>query len=195
MQKTFSLCVATSIALVSFAAPITLSSVAFAKVKNTMHPLPAIAIAPKPSPHPARLVIPAIGINAPIQGVGINPKGEMAVPDGASNAVGWYKYGTLPGEVGSAVLDAHVFAAFANLQYVKPGTDIYVINDDNSTLHFVVSTKKTYALGSLSPTLLFRPSQTPDLNLITCAGNLTKDHTTYDHRLIVYATLIPEHES
>ena len=37
---------------------------------------------------------------------------------GTTSQVGWYKYGTLPGAIGNAVLDAHVFAAFANINIV-----------------------------------------------------------------------------
>ena len=139
---------------------------------------------------PARLVIPSLGMDAPIEGVGLNAKGQMAVPSGSSNNVGWYKYGTIPGQVGSAVLDAHVFAAFSKLKNVQPGADVYVITADQRTLHFVVGSKKTFALSHLSSNQLFRPTPSRDLNLITCAGSLTADHSTYDHRLIVYTTLV-----
>lgn len=139
---------------------------------------------------PARIIIPSIGINTTIEGVGVNEKGEMAVPSGTSNTVGWFKYGAAPGQVGSAVLDAHVFAAFSKLKYVRPGADVYVITSQNQILHFVVNEKKTFALSTLAPQQLFRPTTRPDLNLITCAGSLTPDRLTYDHRLIVYATLV-----
>lgn len=139
---------------------------------------------------PARIIIPSIGINTTIEGVGVNEKGEMAVPSGTTNTVGWFKYGTAPGQVGSAVLDAHVFAAFAKLKYLRPGADVYVITSQNQILHFIVDEKKTFALSELAPEQLFRATKRPDLNLITCAGSLTADHSTYDHRLIVYATLV-----
>ena len=140
---------------------------------------------------PARLIIPSIGLNASVQGVGVNAQGAMAVPSGASKLVGWYKNGVVPGQVGSAVIDAHVFAAFSKLKYLKPGADVYVITTNGTTLHFVVTVAKTFALTTLSSQQqLFRPSQSADLNLITCAGSLTSDHSTYDHRLIVYTTLV-----
>jgi len=138
---------------------------------------------------PVRLVIPSIGINTAIQGIGLTRSGNMAVPSGSTNNVGWYKYGVVPGQKGSAVLDAHVFAAFSKLKYVKPGADVYVVTAANQKLHFVVSAKQTFALSKLSSDQLFRPTASHALNLITCAGSLTADHSTYDHRLIVYATL------
>lgn len=120
----------------------------------------------------------------------MNAQGAMAVPSGSSKQVGWYQYGVVPGETGSAVIDAHVFAAFSKLKYLKPGADVYVIMTNGTKLHFVVTTAKKYALGALSSRQqLFRSTQSADLNLITCAGSLTSDRSTYDHRLVVYTTL------
>ncbi len=112
----------------------------------------------------------------------------MAVPSGSSNNVGWYDGGPMPGEAGSAVLDAHVFAAFSKLKYVSVGDSIYV-NEYGKQLRFVVAAVKTYALSEITSNDLFTPTSDHDLNLITCAGNLTADHSTYDHRIVVYATL------
>ena len=139
--------------------------------------------------YPVRLIIPSIGLDAPVDPVGLDASGNMAVPSGSTKDVGWYKGGALPGDVGSAVIDAHVFAGFAQLKYVSPGSDIYVVTEDGTKLHFVVSTTDTYALGALNPAELFGLNDARRLNLITCAGNLTPDHSTYDHRLVVYAVL------
>jgi len=137
--------------------------------------------------YPSDLIIPSINLISPIQGVGINSYGEMAVPDGKTNRVGWYQYGTIPGNIGSAVIDAHVFAAFAKLKYVKPGSDIYVLTQQKSLLHFVVSRVQTYSIAKVPLNILFNQSNGKYLNLITCAGELTRDHSTYDSRLVVYA--------
>lgn len=68
-------------------------------------------IAAATSTFPTYLYIPSIHLTAPIEPVGIDATGAMAVPPGTSNAVGWYEYGTIPGQRGSAVIDAHVFAS------------------------------------------------------------------------------------
>jgi len=138
---------------------------------------------------PARVIIPSIGLDAPIQNMGLNKKGELDVPSGKTNNVGWWAKGTLPGEVGSAVFDAHVFAAFSALKYLEPGADIYVVARDGEITHFVAQEATTYALSKVPATKLFAQNDQPRLNLITCAGSLTKDRSTYTHRLIVYATL------
>lgn len=140
--------------------------------------------------YPVRVIIPSIKLNSPIQGMGVNTKGELDVPSGKTNNVGWYKYGTKPGDVGSAVLDAHVFAAFAKLNKVTPGSDIYIVMSDGTKLHFKVDDAKTYALKNLSPYALFTPTSNRSLNLITCAGKLTADRSTYSHRLIVYTSFV-----
>jgi sortase (surface protein transpeptidase) len=142
------------------------------------------------SGHPVRLIIPSIGLNAPVESVGINEKGEMDVPDGSSTEVGWYKYGTIPGNVGSAVIDAHVYAAFDDLRYLKVGSEVYVENTDGKRLKFVVNDSRVYQLGELTSGMLFGKRDARRLNLITCAGEPTADGSTYTHRLVVYTTLV-----
>jgi sortase (surface protein transpeptidase) len=142
------------------------------------------------SKHPVRVIVPAIGLDASIEHMGLNTRGEMAVPDGSGDSVGWYKDGTMPGRTGSAVLAAHVYAAFSRLQYAPVGSDIYIVTRDNSRLHFVVSEKATYGLENLLPELLFNRDDDKRLNLITCAGQYIPTLGTYDQRLVLYATLV-----
>ncbi len=137
------------------------------------------------------LVIPSIMFDSSIIGVGTNAIGAMAVPSGTSDNVGWYKYGTVPGARGSAVIDAHVFAAFASLHMVSVGDSIYVVGTDGRDLHFLVTDVETYALADVPLQTIFAKKDGHYLNLITCAGDLTPDGSTYDHRLVVYATLAP----
>jgi len=147
-----------------------------------------VAVVTQPG-RPVRVVIPAINLDSRILSVGQEKNGEMSVPSGKSSDVGWYKYGTTPGNMGSAVLDAHVFAAFANLNKLKAGDNIFVVTDKGEKLRFVVGEAKTYKLGSLSSKTLFSQNDAKRLNLITCAGSLTKDKSTYTHRHVVFAVL------
>lgn len=140
---------------------------------------------------PIQLSIPAISLTSPVISVSTNAQGQMDVPDGSTNNVGWYKHGVIPGEVGSAVMDAHVFAAFKNLRSLKIGDDVYVKNEAGTRLHFIVREIRVYPLNEMTPDMLFRQTNARQLNLITCAGSLTSDRTTYDHRLVVYTELVP----
>ena len=140
--------------------------------------------------NPAHLSIPSVAIDSPIRPVGVNAKGEMDVPSGDTDNVGWYMYGAKPGEKGIAVIDAHVFAAFSDLDKVKPGADIYIRTDDSTRLHFRVSKVATYKLSQLTPSMLFKKGSAKGLNLITCAGTYIPSAGTYDHRLIVYTEYV-----
>lgn len=138
---------------------------------------------------PVRLTIPSINLDDAIIPVGLTAGGAMAVPSGSTSNVGWYEDGILPGNAGSAVLDAHVFAAFAKLNEVAVGDSIYITDVQGAERRFIVTKVETYALADLTSQMLFAPTNDDDLNLITCAGQLTPDHSTYDHRLVIYTTL------
>jgi len=138
---------------------------------------------------PLRVRIPSINLASSIENMGLNDAGEMDVPDGRTDNIGWYEQGTKPGEYGSAVFDAHVYAAFKNLDRAKVGDEIYVDMSSGDTLRFIVSEATVYALDSVPREDLFNRSDDTRLNLITCAGNWDAALNTYDHRLIVYATL------
>jgi sortase A len=192
MQKTF----LPSLVLVLFL----IASVPTSESKE-LAPTPLPPNAGKPAPevveakpvlpeNPVRLHIPSISLSSEVDALGINSKGEMEVPDGSTNKVGWYKDGTIPGEVGSAVLDAHVYAAFKKLKYVNLNDDIYVETTSGKQLHFKVTDSRVYKLGELTPDYLFNRKDAKRLNLITCAGTYSKKLGTYTHRLVVYAELV-----
>lgn len=140
--------------------------------------------------YPVRITAPSIALSSPIQGVGVNEKGEMDVPPGHTNNVGWYKHGTPPGASGTAVLDAHVFAAFKSLDKLKEGESIYIYMKSGKRLRYIITKTHTYKLSEISPHALFAPTKSKALNLITCAGSLTQDRSTYSHRLLVSAKLV-----
>lgn len=137
---------------------------------------------------PARLIIPTIKLDSKIEGLGVTPEGKMDVPD-AKNIVGWYKYGTTPGEVGSAVMDAHVFNAFKELEKLNIGDDIFVIMGDQRKIHFKVTSRMIYSYTH-SSFEIFSKNDTARLNLITCHGSWMPEKNNYSHRLIIFAELV-----
>jgi LPXTG-site transpeptidase (sortase) family protein len=159
-------------------------------------PVP-VAQAAEPSQFPAaaasrpvRVSIPSIKLNSAVTPMGLTKGGDLDVPSGKTNLAGWYAAGTTPGEVGSAVLDAHVYAAFKNLHNVKVGQDIYVTMDSGATLHFKITEKKTLPLASISADEFYNDASGKNLHLITCAGTYSSKTATYSHRLLVYAALV-----
>lgn len=147
---------------------------------------------PDPSDYPARLIIPSIRLDSKVREVGVTSNGEMDVPDGKTMDVGWYRYGTTPGDTGSAVMDAHVYAAFAKLRYAKIGDDIYVVNMKGEKLHFRVTDSRVYSIDEIPLEDIFANSNGRRLNFITCARKFIPSLNTYSHRLVVYTELVED---
>jgi sortase A len=172
-----------------------IAAIVIAALPQKMSTEPQVPPAPAPvvsllhSPEPVRLVIPKIALKSRVVDVGTNAKGEMDVPKGDTD-VGWYSRGTAPGQTGSAVFAAHVYAAFSGLHKLAPGDDIYIVTKSGDTEHFVVTDADIRPLADVSADELFNKSGGHYLHLITCAGAVTSDRSTYTHRLVVYATLV-----
>jgi sortase A len=145
--------------------------------------------------YPKRLSIPAIKVNAEINLVGITKKGNMATPTNFKD-VGWYKYGPIPGEKGSALIAGHVNnglswpAVFGNLEDLKIGDDIYVERESGETIHFVVRSMGVYDFDG-STDEVFASSDEELLKLITCSGTWIPEYRTHDKRLVVTAEKAP----
>ncbi len=143
---------------------------------------------------PVRLIIPALAIDAHVQEVGINGKGNMAVPSNYTD-VAWYKYGPTPGEIGSAVIGGHVDNAlglagvFKRLEGIQIGDDIYIDTKSGKRLHFIVRNVESYHYTQVPTELLFNLDDTARLNLVTCGGSWVKEDETYSQRLVVYTEL------
>jgi hypothetical protein len=144
---------------------------------------------------PERLVIPAIGINALIESVGVRSDGDLATPPrNPWDDVGWDNLGPRPGEQGSAVIDGHLDrpggspAIFWHLRDIQVGNDIQVINSSGQTLHFRVSRIAYYTPGQAPLQDIFGNLGGMYLNLITCAGDWIPAQHQTTLRLVVYAT-------
>ncbi|MDQ3014518.1 MAG: class F sortase [bacterium] len=145
---------------------------------------------------PAQLIIPAIKVAAPVKAMGLDGT-KMAVPDNFTE-VGWYKYGTSPGEKGSAVMGAHVddggrtAGVFKNLKNLKVGDDIYAVDSDGKAAHFRVTAKKVLPYRTKITDDVFMKKDTARLNLITCHGTFLPKENTYNQRLIIFTELVPK---
>lgn len=144
--------------------------------------------------HPSRLIVPSLQIDAHIQYVGIAASGNMAVPNNYTD-VGWYRYGTVPGQKGSAVIDGHVDNAlglagvFKNLELIEAGEEIFVETKGGKKLRFIVTDVERYGYKEVPNHLLFGREDAGRLNLITCGGSWIKREKTYDERIVVYSVL------
>jgi Sortase domain len=159
---------------------------------------PAMTITPSPVDDslPVHLSVPSVGINAPVEQVGILANGDMATPpQNPWIDAGWYRDGPSPGEQGSAVIDGHLDrpggypAVFWYLRNVHVGDAVYVTDKDGQQLRFHV-THIAYFMPQNAPLQdIFGNRSGIFLNLITCAGDWIPDQHQTTLRLVVYTTL------
>jgi LPXTG-site transpeptidase (sortase) family protein len=140
-----------------------------------------------------RLSIPAIKVEANIQEVGVNSKGEMDVP-GNIFEVGWFKLGPKPGEKGSAVISGHFngknneAGVFIDLDKLKVGDKVYVEDGKGFSTSFVVRETQTYIPGYADD--VFSKGEGVYLNLVTCDGVWDGGKKSFSKRLVVYTDLV-----
>lgn len=145
------------------------------------------------SAEPVRLKIPALGIDTEIVPVGLTANGDMDTPKSAVWA-GWFKYGSAPGESGSAVIAGHIntrytsHGIFEHLADIQTGDDVYVTNAGGQTFHFTVTGKNDVAYNAPTESI-FAKTGTPRLELITCDGIWMPAKHVYAERLVVSAEL------
>lgn len=138
-----------------------------------------------------RLIIPKLGISAPVQAVGKTASGAMDIPRGAWS-VGWYQPGARWGNPGNAVIAGHAGApnqnaVFKHLDALKVG-DTVEVKDGGSTFVYQVTKTQTVTPDNAPLQAIFGASSKAHLNLITCHGLWANED--YSHRLVVYTDLI-----
>lgn len=161
-----------------------------AAIKKT-EPAPIVSTGPVPQ----TLLIPSLSINAKIERVGINAKGNMAVPKVFKN-IGWYGGGTFPGKSGNAIMDGHVnngrglLGVFADLKNINQGDDIFVKISDGNQLQFKVTKTILYEATDSASEVFMSADGKPRLVLITCDGIWIPETKTYTQRFVVFADLV-----
>jgi sortase (surface protein transpeptidase) len=146
--------------------------------------------------NPVSLLIPAIGVNALIEKVGVTPGGDLAVPtQNPWEDVGWYRSGPHPGERGSAVIDGHLDrpggypAVFWHLRDLQVGNEVTVVDSHGKAFHFHVTGIVFYAPQDAPIQQIFANNSGTYLNLITCAGDWIPGQHQTTLRLVVYTSL------
>jgi len=144
---------------------------------------------------PTRLKIYSIGVDAIIQQVGLNKKGEVGIPNNYVD-VAWYKEGPRPGAPGSAVIDGHLDgknmkeAVFYDLEKLKVGDLVEVLDDQGKIFQFRVYDKKVYDYASSTPEVFTSDGSRFLLNLITCTGDWIQTQKIYNKRVVVFTEMV-----
>lgn len=147
--------------------------------------------------NPARLIIPSIGVIAPVETVGILSSGDLATPtQNPWDHVGWYETGPRPGDVGSAVIDGHLDrpggypAVFWNLRALHVGDNVVVMDTGGKSWTFRVTRVALYPPQQAPVQEIFGNNAGHYLNLITCAGDWIPSQHQTTLRLVVFTTLV-----
>ena len=161
---------------------------------------PTATPSPSPTPRPGlpvRLEIPAIGVDALVEHVGLTKDLAMDVPKKVED-VAWYELGYRPGERGHAVIAGHLDtvtgapAVFWSLESLQPGDEIFVESQDGTRRRFIVDYHTRYPYDEAPVQQIFGPAPVPRLVLITCNGQWDRIKRNYSHRVVLYATAAPE---
>ncbi|WP_010145984.1 class F sortase [Serinicoccus profundi] len=150
------------------------------------------AVAPDPGGVPVRLLAPTLGLDVPLDAVGVTGDGLMEIPEDADRA-GWYRFGPQPGEDGSAVIAGHVDdregpGAFLALDGAREGTPITVVRADGTELDYTVTARRTTEKKELPVDDVFDRDGPARLQLITCTGEWSERAGSYSDNLVITAT-------
>ncbi|WP_091537533.1 class F sortase [Modestobacter sp. DSM 44400] len=156
-------------------------------------PAPVLS-GPAPAPAaatPQQVRIPAIGVDSSLASLGVDAAGALVPPADFAQA-GWYSAGTVPGDVGPAVIAGHVDdytgpAVFYRLEELTVGDAVQVIRSDGRTVDFRVTRVAQYPKDDFATDEVYGPTTGPELRLITCGGTFDTSRRSYRDNVVVYA--------
>jgi hypothetical protein len=164
----------------------------------------------RPAPHPPaapplepaapeRIRIPAIRVDAPLAGLGLQPDGRLEVPPPEQPGLaGWYRDGTPPGAAGTSIVAGHVDhargpAVFYELGALRRGHTVEVLRRDGRTAVFTVYAVEVYEARDFPDRKVYGPSDGAELRVITCGGGRTDaaagTGSAYRGNVVVFARL------
>jgi LPXTG-site transpeptidase (sortase) family protein len=148
---------------------------------------------------PGRLVIPRIGVDAPIVKLSVDGNGVMESPSTPTDA-GWYDFTARPGQGGNAVFSGHVdyhnygAAVFWDLRNLEAGDVIEVYGEDGGVYRYKAVSSVSYPADEAPVDDIVGRTERETVTLITCVGQFNYDIHQYSHRLVVQAERVEEQE-
>ncbi len=159
-------------------------------------PRSSAALADRPpvsAPAPVRLVVAELGIDVPVEAVGLDDQGRMGLPANPAIAA-WYRFGSAPGSAtGSTVIAAHVdslvydIGPFARLADAPAGTRVEVTTADGVVHAYTLESTAIVPKESVDWSGAFARDGSPRLTLVTCGGEFDYDARRYLANVIVTA--------
>jgi LPXTG-site transpeptidase (sortase) family protein len=149
---------------------------------------------------PYTMIIPKLGVDAPVDEYGLDDNAIPEVPEGddAADVVAWYNFSARPGEGSNAVFAGHVTwfgaAVFYNLTTMAAGDEIRLKGQDGTEMLYRVS--ETFQVDPQDADSLDVMKATPSdmMTIITCDGAYSDTNDPvyggeYSHRFVVRAVL------
>ncbi|MFF0666738.1 class F sortase [Streptomyces tendae] len=155
----------------------------------------ASGVTPLPYSVPDRVSIPAIQVDAPVMGVGLDADGWVdAPPPEDPNLAGWFTGAVAPGEKGTAVVVGHVDneqgpAVFYGLGALKKGNKVEVHRQDGKTAVFEIYGIEVFEKNNFPGDRVYGSKGSAELRVITCGGGFTKQNG-YDGNVVTFARLV-----
>jgi LPXTG-site transpeptidase (sortase) family protein len=161
------------------------TSSASPSVNTSLHPAERVSA-------PTRLRIPAIGVNSPMMPLGLRYDGSLQVPPDRFTS-GWFTGGPRPGQLGPAVIAAHVhwngqWGAFEHLADLNYGDKVKIDRRDGSTVVYRVTRVSRFKKTHFPTSLVYGNVDHVGLRLITCDGFSATQHAYLDN-VVVFAVL------
>ena len=143
---------------------------------------------------PERLLIPAIGVDAGLVALTLEPDGRSEVPQQPEEA-GWWSGGAAPGAPGPAVIAGHVDfkagpAVFHRLRDLRRGDELLVAGEQGS-VRYRVDGVEQHAKPAFPTDRVYGGTSAPTLRLVTCGGGFDRRAGHYDDNVVVFATAAP----
>jgi sortase (surface protein transpeptidase) len=142
---------------------------------------------------PARVRIPAIGVDAPLDALHLDPTGALEPPTDFE-VPGWYADGTVPGDVGPAVIAGHVDsragpAIFYRLGELRAG-DLVEVLRGGAWIAFEVVGSTRVPKDEFPTEQVYGPTPDRQLRIITCGGEFDGATRSYRDNVIVFAVAL-----
>jgi len=155
---------------------------------------PAGTAPPLQSSVPVWVQIPAIAVDSPLTGLGLQHDGTMQTPP-AGFPAGWYTGAPTPGQLGPAIIAGHVDWAghpgvFYNLRDLKPGDRVFVARTDGRAAVFRVSRVEEFAKDAFPTGAVYGNIDHAGLRLITCGGSFDQQAASYRDNIVAFADLV-----
>ena len=156
---------------------------------------PRVAIEPVP---PTRVAIDKLGINAPVDAVGVYEDGSVEIPDDVAR-VGWYRFGSDPAQgKGSTVIVGHRDGfdqgrgAFYSISALDVGDQVSIELSDGGLRNYEVVAREVIAKEILPTSDLFAEDGAERLTLISCIGYFDRGGDGYRENVVVTAVPVSE---